>query len=138
MSAQPKSRHFPIAISPLWRLFLLPAGVTADQAFAEIDDGDLHVRFGRFFDYHFPLEDVEDAVISQWPLWAGIGPRADFRGAVGLVGTYVNVVEVRFTEPRRIRLVLPVPCRRLFVSMEEPHAFIAALKKKTAPEAKAA
>ncbi len=131
------TKFFPIAVSPVWRPFLLPLGVTANRSFAEIADGDLHVCFGRF-DYYFPLDDVEEATLARWPIWAGVGPRTDFRGVVALLGTYVNVVEIRFKEPHQIRMLVRVPCKRLFLSLEEPHTFINALKRRTTPEAKAA
>jgi hypothetical protein len=129
------TKRFPILISPLWRPLLIPLGVTAERAFAEIKGDELHVQFGALIDYRFPLEQVEGVALSRWPLWAGIGPRANFRGTVGLVGTYVNVVEVRFKEPQRVRMIAPAPCKRLFLSIEEPHAFIAALERRHAPEA---
>lgn len=130
---------FEMGLSPVWRPFLWPIGVTADTAYTEVSNEDFHVRFGRFFDYHFPVEEVEKVAISHWPLWAGVGARTNFRGAVGLIGTYVNVVEVTFREPQRIRLVVPVRCKQLFFSVEDPHAFVAALRKyTTAEQAKAA
>jgi len=132
-----KIQHFGFAISPVWRPALLPLGVTANRAYMEVGAEDLHVRFG-FFDYHFALDEIEDAVVSRWPVWAGVGARTNFRGVVGLLGSYVNVVEIRFKEPQQVRLLARVPCRRLFISVEEPHAFIAALKRRATGEAKAA
>jgi hypothetical protein len=108
-----------------------------ERCFAEIEDGELHVRFGRWFDLRFPLEEVKEAGLSHWPLWAGIGPRY-LRGTVGLIGTYANTVEVRFKEPQPVRMLLPVRCERLILSMEDPRAFMAALEKQPAVEAKAA
>lgn len=128
MTAKTRAHRFTILASPLWTPFLFPFGVTSKQAFARIEEGTLHVHFGRVFDQEFPLEDIESAAIARWPIWAGIGPRTDFRGNVGLVGTYVNIVEVRFKEPQKVRLmVVPSTCKKLYLSMEEPHAFIAAL-----------
>jgi hypothetical protein len=137
MPAKTKAKRFPILISPFWRYLLLPLGAMPERCFAEIEDGELHVRFGRWFDLRFPLEEVEEVGLSHWPLWAGIGPRY-LRGAVGLIGTYVNTVEVRFKEPQRVRMLLPVRCERLTLSMEDPRAFMAALEKQPAVEAKAA
>jgi len=134
-----KVHKFSMALSPVWRPLLWPLGVTGDSAFAEVSEDDFHVRFGRFFDYHFPVEKVEKVTPARWPVWAGVGARTNFRDTVGLIGTYVNVVEVVFTEPQRIRLGVPVRCRRLFFSIEDPHAFIAAFRKyTTAEQAKAA
>ena len=137
MTAKTKAQRFPILISPLWRALLLPFGVTAERSFAEIEDGRLRVRFGQVFDQQFPVDEVEGADLSRWPLWAGIGPRTNFRGNVGLIGTYVNTVEVRFKEPQRVRLLFPLTCQRLYVSLEDPHAFIAALGKRSAEAARA-
>lgn len=133
-----KTRRFPILVSPFWRALLFPFGVTPERAFAAIDDGELRVSFGRLFDHRFPLEAVETVTPSRWPLWAGIGLRTDFRRTVGLVGAYVNTVEVRFKERQRVRMVVPLPCERLVLSLEDPEAFIAALEKRTVtPEAPA-
>ena len=131
------TKHFPIAISPLWRPLLLPLGVSAKRSYAEISEGELHVCFGPF-DYYFPLDAVEDATLARWPLWAGVGARTNFRGVVGLIGTYVNVVEIRFKEPQQIRMLLRVPCSRLFLSLGEPHSFINAVTRRRTAEMRAA
>jgi hypothetical protein len=133
-----RSLRFPILISPLWRYLLLPFGATPARSFAEIKDGELHVRFGRLFDHRFPLEEVESVSLGHWPVWAGVGWRTNFRGSVGLIGTYVNTVEVHFKEPQRVRLLIPVRCDRLYLSLEEPHDFISAVTRKATVEAKAA
>jgi hypothetical protein len=134
-----KVHKFQMALSPVWRPLLWPIGVTAESAFAEVSEDDFHVCFGRFFDYHFPVEEVEKVTPGRWPVWAGVGARTNFRGAVGLIGTYVNVVEAVFKEPQRIRMVVPLRCKRLFFSVEDPHAFVSAFRKYTIVEqAKAA
>ena len=127
--------RFPMLLSPFWRPLLLPLGGTPGRSYAEIEDGQLHVRFGLLFDQRFPLDEIEAAAPSHWPVWAGIGWRASFRGTVGLIGTYVNIVEVRFKQRQRVRMVLPVPCRRLFISLAEPRDFISALQGASAAEA---
>lgn len=126
--------RFPILISPLWRPFLLPFGGTPERSYVELEDGTLHVRFGWLFDQRFPLSDVEGASPSHWPVWAGIGWRTNFRGTVGLIGTYVNIVEVRFKQPIRARLLLPLRCERLYLSLEQPGDFAGALREATVAE----
>ena len=122
-------QRFPILISPLWRPFLFPFGATPERAFAAIEDNHLHVRFGRLFDHRFPLKAVEGVAPSHWPVWAGVGWRTNLRGTIGLVGSYVNIVEIRFKEPQRVRLLFPFTCKRLALSLEEPRDFIAALAR---------
>ena len=131
-AAEPEAapvQRFPILISPLWRPLLWPFGATADRAYVDIEDGEIHVRFGRLFEHRFPVDEVEGVGPAHWPLWAGVGWRTNFRGTVGLIGTYVSIVEVRFKETQRVRMLLPVPCKRLVLSVEEPREFIAALSQ---------
>ena len=129
--------RFPILLSPYWRPLLLPFGGTPKRSYVELEDGALHVRFGWLFNHRFPLSQVEAASPSHWPLLAGIGWRTNFRGTVGLIGTYVNVVEIRFKERQRLRMLLPTSCKRLYLSLAEPRDFIAALGQATAVEAPA-
>lgn len=131
------TKRFALAISPVWRPALLVLGVTPKRSYIEIGEEEAHVCFGRL-EYHFPLNAVEDVRLSNWPLWAGIGVRTNFRGNVGLVGAYVNVVKITFKEPQQMRLLLKTMCKQLFLSVEEPHALITALKKHTPVHAKAA
>ncbi len=129
--------RFPILLSPFWRPLLLPFGGTPTRSYVELEDGALHVRFGWLFDHRFPLSQVEAASPSHWPLLGGIGWRTNFRGTVGLIGTYVNVVEIRFKERQRLRMLLPTSCERLYLSLTEPRDFIAALGQATATESPA-
>jgi hypothetical protein len=133
-----RTQRFPILISPLWRYLLLPFGATAERSFAALKDGKLRVRFGRLFDHTFSLEEIESVSLGHWPVWAGVGWRANFRGTVGLIGTYVNIVEITFKEPQRVRMLIPVRCERLYLSLEEPQDFISAVTKGVTVEAKAA
>src|SRR3989304_426421 len=99
--ARPK--RFPVRLRCRWGPLLIPFGVTQERAFVQVGERELRVCFGPLFDYRFPLEAVETVAPSRWPLWAGIGPRVDFRGTVAFVGAYENTVEVRFKERQRVR-----------------------------------
>jgi hypothetical protein len=131
-------KRFHFALSPLWRPLLLPVRATEKRSFLEVDPDEFHVTFGMF-DYHFPLDEVEDVKLATWPLWAGVGARTNFRGVVGLIGTFVNVVKIDFKEAQQVRMLVRVPCKTLYVSVEDPHEFMAALRRKlTTVQAKAA
>lgn len=132
MVAKKKTQRFEILLSPAWRPFLRIVGVRPETAFVEIAKGKLHVKYGRL-EQSFPLEAVDSAEAAEWPIWAGIGPRY-VPGTVGLVGTYVNTVLVRFAEPQRWLFMFRLPFKRLFLSMKDPEGFIAAL---TTPEVEA-
>src|SRR3990170_4635776 len=123
-----RAKRFPVLIRGRWWPLLMPFGVTQERG----------VCFGPLFDYRFPLEAVERAAPARWPFWAGIGPRVDFRGTVAFVGAYEKTVEVRFKERQRVRMIVPVPCQRLVLSLEDPEGFIDALERWVAmPEAPA-
>ena len=128
--ARPKS--FPVLIRGRWWPLLMPFGVTQERAFVQVGERELRVCFGPLFDFRFPLEEVERAAPARWPFWAGIGPRGGFRGTVAFVGAYEKTVEVRFKERQRVRMIVPVPCQRLVLSLEDPEGFIAALARRTA------
>ena len=127
-----RAKRFPVLIRGRWWPLLMPFGVTQERAFVQVGERELRVCFGPLFDYRFPLEAVERAAPARWPLWAGIGPRVDFRGMVAFVGAYEKTVEVRFKERQRVRMIVPVPCQRLVLSLEDPEGFIAALARRTA------
>ena len=81
-----RPKRFPVLIRGRWWPLLIPFGVTQERAFVQVGERELRVCFGPLFDYRFPLEAVETVAPSRWPLWAGIGPRVDFRGTVAFVG----------------------------------------------------
>lgn len=128
--------RYPLLVSPLWRPLLLPFGATGDRAYVEVENGAVHVRFGFLFDHTFPLEDIETAGNAGWPLWAGIGWRTNFIGSVGLIGSYSNIVELRFHERHSVRMLLPLRCDRLYLSVEDPEAFIDAVSGKSSKPVK--
>ncbi len=129
--------RFPILVSPIWKPFLLPFGVTEERSYVEIDDGELRVRFG-WFGHTFALDQIESAGREDWPLWGGIGWRTNFVGTVGLIGTYVNVVKIDFKEGQRVRMVLPLSCARLYVSVGNPQTLVATLSEYGATTARPA
>lgn len=139
MTAQAKGQRFPILITQLSQLFMIPFGVTRRRAFAQLQEGELHIRFGPMFDERIPLEKIELAEPVRWPRWAGVGPRANFRGSVGLVGSYSNVVKLTLKEPIDVHLFLfPVTCRRLYLSLTHPDEFLKELGRMPAEQPDAA
>src|SRR3970040_1328507 len=82
--------RFPILMSPMWRPLLLPFGGTPERSYVEMEDGELHVRFGWLFDQRFPLSAIEGASPSHWSVWAGIGWGGPPPGAPGPVGPHAE------------------------------------------------
>ena len=130
MTAKKAPQRFEVLISPAWRPVLRVLGVKQENSFAEVIGDELHVQFGRL-SHTFPLDAIETASIEDWPLWAGIGPRY-VPGTIGLIGTFINVVLVRFVVPQTVRRGLPLRCTRLFITLKDPAGFIAAVTKPVA------
>jgi hypothetical protein len=128
-----EAMRFPILRSPWWAPLLLLFGATPGRSYVELADDRLVARFGWLFHYSFPLADIEGAGRRSWPLLYGIGWRTNLFGVIGLIGSHRNVVEVRLKRRRWVWMLLPLPCNRLAVSLEDPKVFLEALGKVGVP-----
>lgn len=134
--------RFAIRRDAVWRPLLALFGATGGRSFVALQDDvvglrfgwTLHLRFGWLFDERVPLDEVVEAVPAPWPLLGGIGWRTDFAGKVALVGSRRGVVRLRLRERRRVRLGLKVPCDVLYVSLEQPMAFLEELARDRGPD----
>jgi hypothetical protein len=107
---------------PLLALF----GGTRQRSYVEVEPETVTFRFGAF-EARIPRSDVSGASPVPWPLLRGIGWRIG-PGAVALIGSLQNVVEVRLRQPHRVRVLgIPVMARRVSVSLEQPAAFLSDL-----------
>jgi hypothetical protein len=91
--------RYPIRIGDRSRLFLRIAfGVTPQRAFAEIDDEDVHVRFGRFA-FTAPLATVTGwRIEGPWAWITAIGVRMNvFKRDVSFCGSPRGGVRLEFT-----------------------------------------
>ncbi len=121
---------FNARIDPVWRPFLLVAGITSGSAFVDVTEGDAHFRFGFGFDETIARADISGAktVSAHW--YGGIGLRAGFR-RVGLLGSRQGLVEIALAEPTRMSIMfVPWPFKfdRVVIAVEDPDALVAALK----------
>ena len=122
------SSRYQIRRSPLLAPLLVLFGATASRSFAEISESNLRIRFGWLFDHTFPLSEVVDAKKQRWPWFLGLGWHTNFLGQIGLIGSYRDVVEIRFARKNRVAMVIPrLACDRLSVSLEKPKEFLYAL-----------
>jgi hypothetical protein len=128
-----EATRFPILRSPQAAPLLRLLGGTPDRSYLELTDDRLVARFGWLFNYSFPLADIEGAGRRSWPLLYGVGWRSNLFGVIGLIGARENVVQVRLKQRRWVWMLLPLPCNRLAVSLEDPEAFLEALAKAGVP-----
>jgi hypothetical protein len=122
--------RYPMRIDPVWLPMLALFGGTPGRSYVELTDGTVRFRFGWLFDYRVPRREIAGASRTTWSLLGGIGWRLALGGRVGLIGSLANVVEVRLDPPRWIRVVfVPWRCRRICVSVVDPDALLAALRR---------
>lgn len=117
--------RYPIArggAAPLLALF----GATAANSYVELLDDAVIARMG-LAQYRIARSDIVAARPSAWPLLGGIGWRVG-PNALALIGARRGVVEFRLARPYTHRIALvPMRFMRLFVSLDAPAAFLAAL-----------
>ncbi len=110
----------------VWRPLLALFGGTPSRSYVDVEPDIITFRFGGF-EARVPRADISGATRTHWPILGGIGWRVG-PGAVALIGARQNVVEVKLRHPHRMSvLLLPINARRVFISLEEPEAFLAEL-----------
>jgi hypothetical protein len=109
-----------------WRPLLALFGATRDRAHIDVGSERIEVCFG-WFQADLPRGDLLSASRSRWPWYGGIGWRIGAR-TLALIGALRGVVELRLRAPHRTRIALiPLRYDRLFISLEDPEAFLADL-----------
>ncbi|HEY5160766.1 MAG TPA: hypothetical protein VII83_06795 [Gaiellaceae bacterium] len=122
------SMRRPILIDSRWLPFMLPFGTRRSRSYLEVSENTLDLVFAPFFRESVPRDRIAAVRPCSWPHFGGIGWRVGRGGTVGLIGSRKNTVEVLLREPQRVRLAfLPMNCRRIVVSVQDPAAFIADL-----------
>jgi hypothetical protein len=120
--------RYAIRIDPWWQPLLLPLGVWRTAAYVAVDATSVRVRFGLF---RFDLERARIAgarPVAGAGLWGmGIGVHTNFVNALAVNGSLAGVVELRLEPPQRVRVLFPVRCSRLYLSLEDPEDFLRAL-----------
>jgi len=120
-------RH-PILIDSHWLPFMLPFGTRRSRSYLEVSETTLNLVFSPFFRESVARDRIATVRPCSWPRFSGIGWRVGLGGTVGLIGSRKNTVEILLREPQRVRVAfLPMSCRRIVVSLQDPDAFIADL-----------
>ncbi len=105
-------------------------GGTESRSYVETESDTLHVRFGFLFDERIPFENIVSIERTDWPLLSGIGWRTNFVDSIGVVGSYSNVVKLRLSPSIRMSILFPVKVEFLYVSVEDPDALIAEVRRR--------
>ena len=120
--------RFAIRRAPIWRPLLALFGATAGNSWVAVEPDTVVIQFGR---YHLEISraNIEQAGRGAWPWIGGIGWRTNFGGTLGLIGSLDGVVRLPLREPQRRRFFgIPMRVRDVYVSLEDPAGFLAALR----------
>jgi hypothetical protein len=121
------ARRFAIRRERWVRPFLWPLAGTASRSYVDVSVDGVRIKYG-FFDMRIALDEIESVQPGRWPWWGGLGWRSNLVGRIGLVASYRGIVDIRLRSRRWVWLVIvPAPCNRVTLSLEDPDAFLAAL-----------
>jgi len=118
-------------VKPLLSLF----GGTSERSYVDIAGDAVHIRFGWLFDEKIPLSRITSVERARWPLLGGLGWRTNFVDTVALVGSYDDVVRIRVSPALSVRMLMRVPVETIYVSVEDPDAFVSEVRRKLASRA---
>ena len=114
-------------VKPLLWLF----GGTDARSYVEIDGDTVHIRFGFLFDERIPIANIVEIERQHWPALAGIGWRTNLIDSIAVVGSYSNVVRIKLSPRIWMKVLLPVRVESLYVSVDDPDAFVAEIRRRT-------
>jgi len=129
--------RFPMRLDAWWAPLLAALlFATPNRAYVALDGDQVDVRFG-LFRLRFPRAQVTLARRAPGHWGYGIGIHTNLVDSLIVNGSLAGLVELRLSPPKRVWLLfIPVRCARLFLSLENPDAFQAALGQPTSTPAR--
>ena len=123
---------FKIRVDALWAAPMLLIGVREGTAYVEIDEKDLVIHFG-VAEERIPLVDIGEPQTTEWSMFHGLGVRIGPDG-VAYVGSTEGVVHMPLKKPHPFKVLFKITQQfsGLYLSIEDPEAFIAALRARVA------
>ncbi|CAN5566936.1 hypothetical protein BH23CHL2_BH23CHL2_08160 [soil metagenome] len=110
-------------VKPLLVLFT----ATESRSWIELRETGLAAQYG-WYRLEVPSSAIVGADRDQWPWYAGIGWRTNFRTVIGLIGSYRGIVRLEIDPPQRARLLrIPLGLTQLYISFEDADGFLEAL-----------
>jgi hypothetical protein len=129
--ASPGTERFPIRFTGLNHLMAI-AGMAPSRCYVEIDETELRVRMGAWFELDVPRDLVRSAAPDTGRVW-GWGVHG-WRDQWLVNGSSSGLVRVEFALGVRAWLALaPLRVKVLRVSVEDPEGLVAALTPVTTP-----
>ena len=120
--------RFPIKIEPYFVPVFFPFGATASQSWVDVSDTSFRVSFGWLMNRDFDRSLIADVSLSNWSWLGGFGLRTNMVDTVGVLGSPHGIVKVNFREPTEVRVLIKIPCRHLYLSLEDAPGFAEAIR----------
>jgi len=106
----------------------VPLGLGPRHSEVRVEGNVLHVRMGWAFSSDIPLGSIRSAAPSARPV-TGWGVHG-FRGDWLVNGSSNGIVELTIDPPARARVLgVPIPLKRLWISVTDPEALIEELSR---------
>jgi hypothetical protein len=122
------ARRFPVRFGAFNTVLMTVLGIGPGRAYAELGDDDLVVRMGWAFSARIPRAAVVEAAPLGRYVWWAYGVHAAGRKRWIVNGSGHRVVRLRFEPLQRGRVSgIPVRLRELWISLQDPDGFLAAL-----------
>lgn len=115
-----------------WTRFLFSlAGHGPEVSSVDITDGTIHVRSGWLFQADIPISSLAVVERAKNPWWNFGGVQTSGLGSWAVGGAYRNVVRLELESKAKGRLfsLFSISIRRLFLSIDDPDGFVAAVQK---------
>lgn len=109
---------------------MLLIGGVRGHGWVDIGDSEIELKLG-FSHEHLPIANVFAAERAEWSMFYGLGHRLGPNGP-GYVGSTENVVEIKLKSEQEFHMLLGFKARyaSFYVSVDDPEAFIAAIRAK--------
>ena len=123
--------RFPIKIARGWGPLFSMFGMSARSSYVDVRDTEVEFNFGTANEV-VPVDQISEVVDRKWPLLYGLGAKLGPDHGVSYVGSRQGVVQVRFTEPRRMDVWGPVrmsDAQCVTLSLEDAEGFRQAVER---------
>lgn len=122
--------RFAISYNALSRVFLTILGIGPGKAYVDVSEETVKARLGWSGSATMPRQAIARVErVDRIPWWLGFGMHGSFRGTWALNGAGTGALKITMSRPASGRvLVLPIRATTVYLSLEDPAGFIAAVR----------
>ena len=122
-----EARRFPVSFGKFNAAFMGALGMSPHRSYVEIDGDTIRARMGWAFQADIHRRAIVSAERRKGYVWWAYGVHGG-RGRWIVNGSGHNIAKLRLDPPARARVLgVPIKLRELWVSLEDPDGFLAAI-----------